>query len=295
MSMSRNFKRGLLLAMTLFIVTVARAAFSPFGSGNANEGNFATPEKRDIESKVTTAGSIIPYRKTLFTPPYVGYLKKLHVKLGETVKEGAPVVTVAQSLRGSFDEANPLRAPFTGTVTQVLRSEGEWVEANAQSAMVRMDDTSRLFLTCDVPETDILKIKLGSRAKVKVNAVMDRTYEAIVRDISLAAKDRRDGWSRNGDRVEFEVRMEIIDKDEALRPGLSALIDIITEARKGALSIPHEYLMKDGEKYLVTLSTGEKKEVKIGLKSDLFVEIVSGLSATQKVKMVDFYSVKEGL
>lgn len=295
MSMSPNCKRWVGAWLALAGLTSAQAAFSPFGAKDSAEANLTAPEKRDIESKVTTAGSIIPYRKTLFTPPYVGYLKKLHVKLGETVKEGAPVVTVAQSLRGGFDEANPLRAPFTGTVTQILRSEGEWVEANAQSAMVRLDDTSRLFLTCDVPETDVLKIKVGSRAKVKVNAVMDRTYEAIVREISLAAKDRRDGWSRNGDRVEFEVRMEIVDKDEALRPGLSALIDIITESRKSALSIPHEYLMKDGDKYLVTLSNGQKKEVKIGLKSDLFVEIISGLSANEKVKMVDFYSVKEGI
>lgn len=290
MSTSLSYKIAVAGFASLFFVTTAKAAFPT----RITDDNLTAPVKRDIESKVTTAGSIIPYRKTIFTPPYVGYVKKLHVKLGDRVKAGDPVVTVAQTLRGNFDEANPMRAPFTGVITQVLRSEGEWVEANLQSAMVRMDDTTRLFLTCDVAETDVLKIKVGSRAKVKVNAIIDRPYEAVVREIALAAKDRREGWSRNGDRVEFEVRMEIIDKDENLRPGLSALIDIITESRKSVLSIPHEFLMKDNDKYLVTLSNGQKKEVKIGLKSDLWVEIVSGLSEQDKVRMVDFYSMKEG-
>ncbi len=271
------------------------AAHGAYTNRSPDDPGLTTAQKRDIESKVTTAGTIIPNRRTLFTPPYNGYVKKLHVKLGDQVKEGSPVVTVAQTLRGSFDEANPLRAPFTGTVTQVLRSEGEWVEANLQSAMVRMDDTTRLFLTCDVAETDVLRIKVGSRAKVKVNAIIDHAYEAVVREISLAAKDRREGWSRNGDRVEFEVRMEIIDRDDQLRPGLSALIDIITESRKNVLSIPHEFLMKEGDKYLVTLSSGQKRDVKVGLKGDLWVEILSGLTDQEKVRMVDFYSMKEGL
>jgi len=295
MSESLSFKRtgvpARVIVAALFLGAVGFGAFSP---GGKDDLAVTAVEKRDIESKVTAAGSIVPNRKTIFTPPYVGYLRKVHVKLGDMVKEGQPVVTVTQTLKEGMGDAYPLRAPFTGLVTQVLRGEGEWVDTTLQSAMVRMDDLSRLWVVCDVPENDVLKIKLGAAAKVKVNAVNDRSYEAVVRTVALAAKDRKDGWSRNGDRVEFEVRMEIVDRDESLRPGLSALVDIITESRKGVVSIPHEYLLKEGDKYLVTLPDGKKKEVKIGMKSDAFVEILEGLKENDRVRMVDFFSIKEG-
>ncbi len=291
MSALLSFKKGGVVTASLFLGVVAYGALTPT---RAEDLAITTVEKRDIESKVTAAGSIVPNRKTVFTPPYVGYLRKVHVKLGEIVKEGQPVVTVTQTLKEGVVDAYPLRAPFTGQVTQVLRGEGEWVDTTLQSAMVRMDDLSRLFVVCDVPENDVLKIKLGAAAKVKVNAVNDRPYEAIVRSVALAAKDRKDGWSRNGDRVEFEVRMEIVDRDESLRPGLSALVDIITESRKSALSIPHEYLLKEGDKYMVTRADGTKQAVKIGLKSDAWVEIIEGLKENDRVRMVDFFSIKEG-
>src|SRR5438309_1165925 len=98
-----------------------------------NDEVRTSPVKRiDLVQQVTVSGTIIPNRRTMFTPPYNGYVKKIFVDLGSEVKAGSPVVSLSQSLRGE-DDAKPLRAPFSGTVVQVLKTEGEYVEQSKEN------------------------------------------------------------------------------------------------------------------------------------------------------------------
>jgi HlyD family secretion protein len=217
------------------------------------------------------------------------------VKLGDVVTAGAPIVSLTQSLRGDGEEVYPMRSPFAGRVTQVLRQEGEYVEQGKENnGIVRIDDQSHLFVYSDVPETEVRRVLLGQDVNIRANAILDRTYHGVIREVFLAAKEKKE-WSRTGDRVDFEVRIEITDKDEALHPGMSAIIDIITATRKATVTLPHEYVLrgneKDEGKFFVTLENGERREVKLGLQNEESVEIIEGVKEGERVRIVDFFSL----
>ena len=150
--------------------------------------------------------------------------------------------------------------------------------------------TQYFFVYCDVPEAEIGRLRVGQDVKIRANAVIEHTYKGVIREIFLAAKDKKD-WSRTGDRVEFEVRIEVLDKDDGLHPGMSSIVDIITATRVAVLSLPHEYIQRSDEsegKYFVTLENGEKRNVNVGLQNEEQVEIKGGLREGERVKRAEF-------
>lgn len=250
-------------------------------------------QRLDLVQKVTVAGSVFPFRRTVIAPPYNAYVKKIFVTIGQTVKAGDPIVSLTQSLREFGDTSYPLRAPFPGTVVQINKSEGEFVETTKETnSMIRIDDVSRLFVRSEVPENEISKIKKGQEVVIKVNGLPNKTYKGELKNISLAAKEK-ERWGRTGDRVDFDVEVEILDKDSDLLPGMSALLDIVTQRKEKVLTIPLEYVQRKKDGYLVTLENGKEQKVEVGMQSEQHFEILSGLQENQKVRMVDFYNIKD--
>jgi len=271
-------------------LAVAIVFFSGKQSGGELRRDIASAERKDLLIKVTVAGTVIPHKRTVFTPAYSGYVRKLYVSVGDKVVTGAPVVSLAQSPNGG-DVGFPMRAPFGGSVVQVLKSEGEYVEEKGEgNAIVRIDDLSRLFVVSEVPENDIGRIRLGQEVMIKVNAVLDRSYKGVIREIALAAKEKKE-WRRSGDGVEFEVRIEITDQDAQVKPGMSSIVDIITDKRERVLALQQEFVEKNGNAYQVTLADGKKREVQVGVQNAELFEIRGGLQEGEKVKMVDFLAI----
>lgn len=252
----------------------------------AQTSSTVTVEKQTVVERVTISGFVAPERKTLITAPYKGYIRKLFVKLGSDIQAGAPVASVVTSL-STNEEVFPLRAPFAGKVVQLNKAEGEFVkEADPTDFIARIDDLSHLYIDANVGEMDRIKIKIGQEAVVKASAILSRSYKGIVKELSFAAKDK-DRWER-GTGIEFPIRLEIMDFDSQIQPGMSVLLDIISQKKENVLFLRHEYILKDKNNYYVTLADGEKKEVEIGLQNEEGCEITNGLEVGDKVRKVDF-------
>src|SRR5690348_13315522 len=69
--------------------------------------NVGTVSRGDLTQRVTISGTITPNHKTVIATPYNGYIRKMFVQVGEQVKSGDPIVSVAQSLRGSGEDVYP--------------------------------------------------------------------------------------------------------------------------------------------------------------------------------------------
>jgi multidrug efflux pump subunit AcrA (membrane-fusion protein) len=250
---------------------------------------YGTVKRADLIQRVTVAGNISANRKSIISAPYNGYVKKVYVKLGQMVQAGEPVVSLVESLNGEYREVFPLRAPISGRVVQILHDEGEYVEQLKETnGLVRIDDLSRMFVKSDVPEADITKIRVGQPVVIRINANPDRTYDGIIRNISLASKEKKQ-MDVFGDKINFEVTIEINKFDERVLPGMTAIIDVITNQRLAVLTLPHEFVEKRKENFSVTLPNGEKRKITVGLQNEEFFEIVSGLNENEKVSLVDFY------
>jgi multidrug efflux pump subunit AcrA (membrane-fusion protein) len=129
---------------------------------------------------------------------------------------------------------------------------------------------------------------------VKAAAIVDRTYKGVIRELSLAARqDEGSGWGATS-KVEFPVRLEILDADKRISPGMTVVGDIIAEKRENVLILPHEYISRENDKYVVELESGEKRKIEVGMRNSEAFEIKSGLKEGDRVKQVDFASlVKE--
>ncbi|OFZ85014.1 MAG: hypothetical protein A2603_04050 [Bdellovibrionales bacterium RIFOXYD1_FULL_55_31] len=287
---NRFAKKSFLLAVFAIVVLGIIVAGAISRKSGSQETRLGVVTKGDLVQRITVAGTVVPKKRTAILPPYSGYVKKMYVRVGQLVKAGDPLVSVVPSLI-SEGETFPIRAPFAGTVVQVLHSDGEFVEEKTENnLLVRVDDLSQLFVLADVPEIDMVKIRDGQDVVIKVPAILDRSYKGVIREISMASRERKE-WSRNSDKVDFPVRIEVTDKDERIRSGMSTLVDIIPQKRESVLTLKHEYIQKEKDGYFVTLSNGTRKEIKVGLQNEEAFEIVSGLTEGEKVRQVDFLSL----
>jgi HlyD family secretion protein len=275
-----------LLALTLAVTLGLGWGVSRLMKGGAGKSTLGIVKREDLVQRVTVAGTVIPQKKTIITPPYNGYVRRMFVRVGDHVKAGDPVVSVAQSLLTHDDQVFPLRAPIEGTVVQVLKSEGEYVEQNTQNAIVRVDDLKHLLVECNAPEIEIQKLKIGQEVVIKAQAILNRTYKGRIQVMSLAAKEQANTWEKS--RVEFPIRIEVLDADESLKPGMSVIVDIVAAKFEKVLTLRHEYIQKNVNRYFAVAVDGSKKPIEVGAQNEEAFEVRSGLSEGARVRQVDF-------
>jgi multidrug efflux pump subunit AcrA (membrane-fusion protein) len=200
-------------------------------------------------------------------------------------------VSLAQSLKGSAEEVFPMRAPFAGTVVQVLKTEGEYVDQSSTpsgSSIVRIDDLSHLFIEANAPETEVGKLKIGQEVLIKASAVLGQSYTGKIRKISLAAKEQKD-WDKS--RVEFSIWIQVVENDRLLKPGMSVIVDVITRKLTDVLTLRHEFVQRDKDKYFVIGPKGVHKNIEVGIQNEEVFEIKKGLVEGEKVRQIDFLSL----
>jgi len=243
----------------------------------------------DLTQRVTISGQVWPNKRLDVRPSFSGYIVKLFVKIGDHLKTHDPIVTFSPSLAGG--ETNfPVRVGFDGEVTQVVKAEGEYVtETGSDNNLVaRIEDLSTLYILATVPELDVAKIKIGQEALVRVSALASENFKAVIEQIALSARDK-DKYSSSS--TEFTIKARLLSHDHRLYPGMSSLMDVITAKREKTLLLGHEYIQeKDGNSF-VTLESGAKRDIKIGLQTDDAVEILSGLSENDRVRPIDFLTL----
>ncbi len=283
----KNFlNKKIIFGALVAIVVGCFFFFRSGGSTGKGKDGIGIVIRQDIMQRVTIAGTVTPLKKTIITAPYNGYVKKLFVKVGDKVKQGDPIVSVVQSLQAG-DNSFPLRSPLTGTVVQIEKSEGEFVkEGDPKEFILRIDDASKLYVVANAPEIDRVKVKAGQDAVIKASAILSRKYKGVIRELSLAAREK-DQWSRS-QVVEFPIRIEIMDGDDTIKSGMSVVIDVITSKKENVLTLRHEFIRRDNEKYFVVLNSGKRKDIQVGIQNEEGFEIVSGLEEGEKIKQIDF-------
>lgn len=276
----------------LFVgILIVLACFAYIQGGSSSSSNrIGKVQRETFEQRVTIAGKVEPVRSTSIAAPYDGYVKKLYVKLGQKVRVGDPIVSVVQSLQVD-ENVFPIRAPFTGTVTQLRKREGEFAKGAVDDYILRLDDTSKMDVFAYAPEIDIVKIHEGLEAQIRVSAVLSKIYRGVVRDIFKAATVKEQWGSRS--QSEYLVVIEILDADSLLMPGMTAIADIITYKKENALTLRHEFIGKENDSFFVTLKGGTRREIKVGMHNESVFEVTEGLNEGDEVEQIDFLNLIE--
>ncbi len=140
-------------------------------------------------------------------------------------------------------------SPIDGTVTILNSKLGERIVATGQFAgteVMRVADLNHMEARVDVNENDVVNVKPGDKANVKIDAYGDRKFHGTVYQIANTGKTTSAGTQEEV--TNFEVKIRIDDHDVVLKPGLSCTADIETATVKDVVTVPMQ---------AVTIRTGE--------------------------------------
>src|SRR5947199_8687848 len=140
-------------------------------------------------------------------------------------------------------------SPIDGTVTVLNSKLGERLVATGQFAgteVMRVADLSNMEARVDVNENDIVNVKIGDKAEVKIDAYGDRKFHGTVYQIGNTGKTT--GAGTQEEVTNFEVKIRIEDHDVILKPALSCTAEIQTNEVKDVVAVPMQ---------AVTIRTGE--------------------------------------
>jgi HlyD family secretion protein len=143
-----------------------------------------------------------------------------------------------------------VRAPVDGTVSKLVVEKGERVVGTSQMAgteMLRIADLNRMEVRVDVNENDIIRVNMGDTAIIDVDSYsyMKKKFQGVVTSIANTANQKA-----SPDAVtEFEVKIRILNSSyqdlvrekvmqTPFKPGMSASVEIITNTKPNALSVP---------------------------------------------------------
>ena len=215
-----------------------------------------------------------------------------------------------------------ITSPMSGVVTYLAVEQGEKVVGTAQmqgTEIMRISNLGIMNTWVDVDENDVALISLGDTARIRVDALSDKSYKGVVYEVSHSPKTT--GAGSQEEVVNFQVRIRIVDADPRMRPGMSVSVDIETEIKTDVISVPiqavtvkhNEGQSEEGDwrvtergadaaqkknrpKSMVWLTNGqtvEAREIETGISDQGFIEIISGLKEKEKVVTAPYQAVSK--
>src|SRR5207253_4323478 len=154
-------------------------------------------------------------------------------------------------VRDQFSKTT-IRSTLDGIITYLPVNEGEIAIVGVQNqpgtVLMTIADMSVITAEVKVDETDIVNVKIGQEAKVKVDALGDKVIVGHVSEVGNSALNRSGTTSTTTspgagqEAKDFKVVVTLDDPPQELRPGLSATATIVTATRQHVLTIPIQSL-----------------------------------------------------
>ncbi len=266
-------------------------------TGDADSG-VVTAAKGDLENHFLDSGELTPKVYVDVAAKVSGRVTEVSVEEGQKVPKGQKLAII-QPGRTEAEKYVPLTvtAPIEGTVMRYQKRDGgsneegkiakvgDYVsgllDTSNPTYLLTVADLGRLIVKMKISEMDVLKLKEGMPVKVTIDALPGQTFDARVTLVSPQAE--RD----KNDLKNFKVEVTLAKSDARLKPGMTARVDGLLDARKGVLKMPLSAVFEDaGKEYAyVQAAKGapKKAELKLGLRSELEAEVLSGVSAGDKL------------
>jgi HlyD family secretion protein len=129
-------------------------------------------------------------------------------------------------------------SPMAGTISQLNKEVGEIALGSQfqEDVIMVVSNLSGMEALVDVDENDIVSVQLGDSATIEVDALPNVKFKGVVSEIANSAKISAEGSADQ--KTEFEVKIEIVEPGQQLRPGMTASSDVVTEIRPDAVVVP---------------------------------------------------------
>jgi membrane fusion protein, copper/silver efflux system len=172
------------------------------------------------------------------------------------------------------------------SVPWLAPQDGEILERNAVNGMragpgdvlFRIADHRLVWVVLDIAERDLAQVAIGTKVTIRPRALQGQTFSGAVMLIypHLNAQTRT-----------AQVRIEVPNPDELLRPEMYVDAEIETGAPDPVLAVPDSAVLDSGSRQAVLIDKGqgrfEPREVKLGRRGGGYIEVTEGVSEGEAV------------
>ncbi|MFC1724074.1 efflux RND transporter periplasmic adaptor subunit [candidate division KSB1 bacterium] len=196
-------------------------------------------------------------------------------------------VKVAQADMDAAEWRQKIAAPIDGIVTDIFIRNGESVAPGIP--LVRIAQLDKVITEIFVSESDISLIKNGQRSKIKISSYTDREFDGLVSRVALSTNP----GARN-----FTVRIDILNPEHLLKPGMFASVDLIVGEKKNVTAVPANALIKEnGTCYVYTVrpdNTVKKVSVIPGISEGEWIEISGDIKTDDTIVVEGHNKLSDG-
>ncbi|MBI1772666.1 MAG: efflux RND transporter periplasmic adaptor subunit, partial [Burkholderiales bacterium] len=251
-------KKRVFVAIALLLVAGAAATYYQRENNKAREEEpkykTAVVDKGNITQTVTASGTLNPValinvgsqvsgtvvelkadrNQKLVTQNYISGTAMDQAKREVEVADANIKLARAQLDRVKADLNNSvIRSPIDGVIIKRTIDMGQTVAASFQTPNLFQiaRDLTKMQIDTSVSEADVGSLKDGLPARFVVDAYPDREFEAKLRQFRLAANVQQNV-------VTYNVVLDVDNKDELLKPGMTAQVRLVVGSRENVVRIP---------------------------------------------------------
>ena len=186
-----------------------------------------------------------------------------------------------------------VRAPFSGTIDDVITEQGSVVAPGA-SQLMRIVNLNDMYIETAVPEAYLTSVTNGKTVNIDF-PVLGKVVEA---------KIRQAGSFINPANRTFKIEVDVPNKDGMIKPNLTAKLKINDYTNNNAIMIPLSVISENaqGQQYVYIVEDlngnkvgkTERIIIKTGRSQGDNIEVLSGLEIGMDIVQEGARSVKEG-
>ena len=180
-----------------------------------------------------------------------------------------------------------LKAPRKGIISYRNAEVGNYVSAGTK--LFTIVDNSSVFVDCIVSESDSALLQVGQEVEVDIEALGHEAKGKII-FISPAASDENNG---------FSVRLALEGADANIKEGLFAKSKFNYLQKENTIYLNKTTIIeKNGKNYVFVLNKNnkvEQREIKTGIRNDINIEIIKGISAGECVVTNNLSRLRNGM
>ena len=135
-----------------------------------------------------------------------------------------------------------IESPIDGLIVRRNIEQGETVVTgtmnNAGTVLLQIADMSIIEAEVEVDETDIPFVQIGQVAKVKIDAIPDKTFTGKVTEVGNSPIVQAAAGQTGQTATNFKVTVTIDGQIPEVRPGFTCTADVTTATRAKAVAVP---------------------------------------------------------
>mgnify|MGYP001250392446 FL=1 len=263
-----------------------------------NEQSLNSAEGRLANSRIVLKNTEIEFKrnKDLFDKGIISRqdFDNIQLRYNQSKLDVSNAVSDLQIIRlgskGGAASANTnIRATVPGTVLEIPVEEGFQVIAsnsfNAGTTIATIADLNKMIFEGKVDEAEVGKLIVGMPLEVNLGAIEDQSLEAKLKFIAPKGNEEQGA-------VQFKIEADLFLNDSIfVRAGYSANASLILERKDNVMAVEESLLQFDRktEKPYVEIQIGdqkfERRDIEIGLSDGVNVEVLSGLTEDDKIKV----------